>query len=178
MPWTTSADRVKAMLAYVPPVERVAFPAPLRASNETGGTPEYPSGVLKLQRDAEGAGWATERTYALGFLPHATHGRPSPEAKHSFALRMTRAGDRAVAIHMAGAWTFFRRSSRMFQPYASLADFTDDIAGRMVDRPSGAEWAKMLINRPLKPTKRQWDEMDAAWERYYLRPRGGTREQG
>lgn len=138
-----------------------AFPVPLRASTETGGTPEVPSGVLKLQRDAQGAGWATEVTYALGYMSHATHGRPGAEPKPSWALRMARGAQRAVAVHRGGAWDSFWRWSpdQFFTPSASLAEFTERVAGAMADLPSGTEWAKMLVKYPLRPTRKQWEEM-------------------
>jgi hypothetical protein len=179
MRWTSSAERVAAMLAHKPPVERVAFPAPLRASTDPGGTPGIPGPVLKLQRDAQEAGWAVERTYAVGFLPHATHGRPGEAAKESWALRMTRGTDRAVAIHMAGTWTLLRRASRMFQPYPSLAAFTDDVAGVLMDQPSAVEWSRMLVKYPLKPTKKQLAEMETAHEAYReARSGAGVRAEG
>lgn len=146
------------------PADRETFPEPLRRSTDTGGTPEAPSGVLKLQRDAQGANWVTEVTYAVGYTPHATHGRPGEAPKPSWALRMARGDQRAVAVHRGGAWESFRvwGSRRLFTAHHTLAAFTDEVAGAMVIYPSAAEWARMLVKYPLKPTRKQWEDMREA----------------
>src|SRR5690242_5567385 len=86
------------------PEREEAFPEPLRRSTDTGGTPGVPEPVLKLQALAERAGWRSRVTYAVGYMPHATHGRPGVSPKASWALRMARGPFRAVAVQVEGSW--------------------------------------------------------------------------
>lgn len=152
------------------PAAEEPFPAPLRASTDSGGTPEYPGGVVGLQRDAQRAGWSTELTYAVGYMPHSTHGRPGTAPKPSWALRMARGDERAVAVHRDGSWDSLWRwsSQRFFERFATLAAFVDAVTGVLVSLPSSAEWEKMLMKRPLKPTKAQRAEMERLLEEWRL----------
>lgn len=168
-------------LATQPAVLEEAFPVPLRGSTDTGGVPEVPEPVLKLQRDAQGAGWATRLTYAEGYVPHATHGRPGEAAKPSWAVRMARGVEGAVAVRRGGTWESFWRwgPDLFFAQSGSLAAFTDDVAGVLVDQPSAVEWSRMLVKYPLKPTKKQLAEMETAHEAYReARSGAGVRAEG
>jgi hypothetical protein len=113
--WEQATGRYPALVAFplksewltLHPEAAETFPEPLRASDSPDPLPEVPGPVLKLQRLAEGAGWATLATYAVGHHPHATHGRPSATAKPSWALRMRRGDQRAVAVRVGSAWASF-----------------------------------------------------------------------
>lgn len=80
------------------------FPAPLVVSSPPL---DVPTAVKSLQGLAETLGWATELTYAHGWYPHATTGRPGAQPKESIAVRLRRGTEGAVAVYVSGsAWSW------------------------------------------------------------------------
>lgn len=145
-----------------PPEE---FPVPLVTSDDPlPASVLMPGPVADLARDMERAGWRAQITYAHGYVPHATHGRPSAKPKQSWAVRAVRGAQRAVAVREDDAWQslwdwsaehFFRRSP-------GLEVFVRATVGTPVCFPSRTEWDAMLVKYPLRPTRKQWDEMAKA----------------
>jgi hypothetical protein len=103
---------------WKPPAE--PFPAPLATSTDKPA----PAPVANLCKMAVLAGWAPTVTYAHGFMPHATHGRPG-EAKESWALRLTRGGQRAVAVRLGASWSslWTWSSTQFFVRHGTLESF-------------------------------------------------------
>jgi hypothetical protein len=71
--------------------------------------------------------WAGDITYACGYVPHATHGRPGAIEKFSEALRLSRGDQRAVAVRMGGSWDslWTWSTSQFFTRHATLAQFRE-----------------------------------------------------
>lgn len=88
IPFVTSADRVKIMLAHDPfAMTREPFPAPQRTSRELPGFGTViPAPVLKLAEFAREHSWEVRTQYSQGHMPHATTGRPGA-LKDLIALR-------------------------------------------------------------------------------------------
>lgn len=104
--------------------ERGPFPAP--ALTSTDPLPEItPGPVLGLVMTAEGFGWECVTTAAVGHVPHATRGTPSAQPKSSWAARMQRGEQRAVAVRMDGNWTslWTWSSTTAFKRHATLEAF-------------------------------------------------------
>lgn len=89
---TTSAERVKAMLAHDPyAVTREPFPAPVVSSLDALASllaepRSAPKPCVDLENFARGHGWDVRMQYAQGNYPHAITGRPGA-LKDSIALR-------------------------------------------------------------------------------------------
>lgn len=83
-----------------------------------------------LQALARANGWDAVITFARGYLPHATHGRPSAAEKVSEAVRMARGSRRAVAVRMDGSWTslWTWSDTEFFTRHATLEAFKRVIA--------------------------------------------------
>lgn len=75
------------------------YPPPLVTSRDgvQGPTKTAVAGLVRL---AEGHGWTVQVTYAKGYVQHAGTGKPSAQPRESLAVRMERAGHRAVAIYV------------------------------------------------------------------------------
>lgn len=111
------------------------FPAPSLISDApTDATPSQP--VAGLLAWAQAHGWDGVVTFARGHVPHATHGRPSAQAKFSEAVRLHRGRERAVAVRMGGSWaSLWTWSDRdFFTRHATLEAFKQAIA-QPVDNP-------------------------------------------
>lgn len=88
-----------------PEEEDGPFPAPLvTAGQPWEGMVVPPKPIMDMARYADAAGWDHMITYAKGWVPHATHGRPSEKPKESWAVRMKRGEQRAVAVRMDAQW--------------------------------------------------------------------------
>lgn len=96
------------------------YPAPLATSTDKPA----PGPVANLYKTAVLLGWTPEVTYAHGFMPHATHGRPG-EAKESWAVRLSRGEQRAVAVRLGAAWSslWTWSTSVFFQRHGTLESF-------------------------------------------------------
>lgn len=82
------------------------FPAPLVTSSDQAEGPAKRA-VTTLVKEMESAGWSVKVTYAKGWTPNASTGRPSAQPKESLAVRASRAGQRAVAAYFSGSsWSW------------------------------------------------------------------------
>lgn len=121
--------------------EEQPFPEPLVCSTGDAEPPGYPAPVLALRARLEAAGWRCLITYAEGWMPHATTGRPGTAPRASLALRMRRAGRGAVAVYRAQskgwAWDLFYTWSpaEPWQKHGTLGAFEDATLGVMVRYP-------------------------------------------
>ena len=126
MNFATSGERLAAMFAWSPPVERETFPAPLRTSREPLGSP-VPGPVGKIASAAMSAGWDVLVTQAEGYWPHATTGRPGVRPKVSWAVRLRRDDQRAVAVRVESSWMslWYWTQVSPFQRAKTLAEFME-----------------------------------------------------
>lgn len=83
-----------------------AFPKPLVGAT-VKGPEDWPDPVADLAALARRSAWLYQVTYAKGWTPHASYGTPSAKPKESWALRMRRGQERAVAVRMDGSWSSF-----------------------------------------------------------------------
>lgn len=80
------------------PKAGAVHPAPLvRARAPIAADPVAPGGMASIRKLAETAGWTVSVTYSLGYL------YPSEKLAHSYALRMSRGSQSAIATWVAGA---------------------------------------------------------------------------
>lgn len=86
--------------------EPAQFPPPLTGAT-TRPVDDWPGPVEQLAALAATLGWNLKVTYAHGFTPHARLGTPSAMPKESWAIRLNRGDERAVAVRMAGMWSSF-----------------------------------------------------------------------
>jgi hypothetical protein len=86
-----------------------------------------------MVRLAQACGWETTVTYARGWWQHATTGKPGAEPKDSLAVRMDRAGQRAIAVYVGGStWTWgtlWLMGGGTIRRYATLSAFLDAVFG-------------------------------------------------
>jgi hypothetical protein len=136
--WTPSAD---------------PYPAALVTSYDLTDQPA-PDPVAGLVKTLTPFGWTAELTYAHGCMPHATHGRPG-EPQESWAVRLVRGGQRAVAVRLGGSWSslWTWSTTEFFARHGTLEAFTLATAGMMVNMPARKEWDAMLVKYP---TKAEW----------------------
>jgi hypothetical protein len=136
--WTPSAD---------------PYPAALVTSYDPTDQPA-PDPVAGLVKTLAPHGWTAELTYAHGCMPHATHGRPG-EPQESWAVRLVRGAQRAVAVRLGGSWSslWTWSTTEFFARHGTLEAFTLATAGMMVGMPSRKEWDAMLVKYP---TKAEW----------------------
>ena len=102
------------------------YPAPLVTSEDgMDAVLPHPAPVDELAAYAEGLGWEVVRiTYAEGWMPHSIHGTPGSRPKTSWAVRMRRGDQRAVAVYMGSAWkTMYVLSAAGTQKHTTLGDF-------------------------------------------------------
>lgn len=101
------------------------FPAPSLTSDTPAGLISAPASALLGH--ALALGWDGVVTQAKGHVPHATHGRPSAEAKLSEAVRLARGSRRAVAVRMGGSWASLWTWSpdQFFTRHATLEAFKE-----------------------------------------------------
>jgi hypothetical protein len=69
-------------------------------------------------------GWSTVVTRAVGTMPHAIHGTPGQELE-SWAVRMVRGGQRAVAVRRGPGWSslWTWSSDQLHTRSSTLAEF-------------------------------------------------------
>jgi hypothetical protein len=105
-----------------------AVPPPLQAAIEVPES-SWPDPVRTLAARAVLSEWIYRVTYAKGYVPHGTTGRPSAKPKQTWAVRMMRDDCRAVAVRTDAAWTSFWTWSprRMMERSLTLAGFMDRI---------------------------------------------------
>lgn len=155
--FTTSAERVAAMLAHDESVTREPFPAPVYSSRElTDIARVTPEPAHALAGFAIKHGWDVRVQYALGRFPHATTGRPGA-LKDSIALRFGGHAEterQAFAVYVrahapAGTWSW--QSIMIWGPdlppyagcgLARLKDFLMDAPG--AEAASLLAWVQML----------------------------------
>lgn len=82
-----------------------SFPEPAATSRNSVHIPT-PAPVLTLLAYAERLSWESRLTYANGWMPHATTGKPLGPYE-TWALRLKRGDCRAVAIRKGDAWNAF-----------------------------------------------------------------------
>lgn len=147
-----------------PEPERQAFPAPLvRATIEHEGMAVRPTPIAELDVLARAHGWETMITYAHGWVPHASYGTPSKEAKESWAVRLRRGAFRGAAVRMDNSWSslWTWSDAERFTHHKALEDFVGAVTGTLVRYPSRAEWDKMLACFPKRPTRKEREAMEA-----------------
>lgn len=95
----------------LPDYVREPFPAPEVTSKDDVEGPRK-TAVEGLRTYAQGLGWTVLITYARGYVPHTTTGRPGA-LKESLAVRMRRGHECAVAVYIGSTtwawdslWTF------------------------------------------------------------------------
>lgn len=132
------------------------YPAPLRPSYEPAPI-TAPAPVTQLRKVLAPFGWTAEVTYAHGCMPHATHGRPG-EPQESWAVRLVRGPQRAVAVRLGAAWSslWTWSTTQFFARHGTLEAFTLATAGMMVNMPSRREWDSMLVRFPSKAEWKAW----------------------
>lgn len=119
----------------VPAEPTEAYPVPVLTSDmpcdRTASAPA--AGLLALARSH---GWIGHITHASGYLPHALHGTPGKEIKHSEAVRLVRDDQRAVAVRIGGSWgsLWTWSGTQFFKRYGLLAEFKASLA-QPVDNP-------------------------------------------
>lgn len=109
--------------------EQQPFPAPLMTSDdELRLAVSQPANALLSMALVHG--WLGVVTQAKGHVPHATHGRPSAQAKYSEAVRLHRGRQRAVAVRCGGTWASLWTWSDavFFTRHATLEAFKQAIA--------------------------------------------------
>lgn len=88
----------------VPELERIPFPEPLVA-RRLAEPSEVPDTAVMLWRMALEGGWGGSVTYAKGWRPHATTGRPLAKPVESIAVRLQHPdGRRGVGLWLDRAW--------------------------------------------------------------------------
>lgn len=103
--WPGSGERLQPLsFARVHEVLAEPFPAPEVTSDDPQGSVVIPSPATDLAVYAAALGWEHMVTYARGWVPHATHGRPLKGVRESWAVRLRRENRRAVAVRMGGNW--------------------------------------------------------------------------
>ena len=105
------------------------FPAPLLTSEQDTEQAEPSAPARDLLAHAEQLGWTGTITRAEGWVPHATHGRPSSKPKVSEAVRLSRGLQRAVAVRMGGSWNslWTWSATQFFRRHATLALFRQEL---------------------------------------------------
>jgi hypothetical protein len=86
----------------LPAAEQISYPDPIVSSRDAV-VPYVIAPVASLRRYAEDRGWLVLLQYAHGYVPLGREAKPSPQSRESFALRMRRGRQYAVALYMAGA---------------------------------------------------------------------------
>lgn len=103
--WTGSGEKVQELsFARVHEIIAEPFPMPEVTSADPQGSVIVPPPAVDLAAYAAGLGWEHMITYARGWVPHATHGRPLKDIRESWAVRLRREHRRAVAVRMGGDW--------------------------------------------------------------------------
>jgi hypothetical protein len=116
------------------------YPAPL-VTSEDGAPGPVKTAVTSLVREVTAVGWTAVVTYAKGWMPHATHGRPGAQPVESLAVRMHRGDRRAVAIYVSGSsWSWdslwvWALGEFPDKP-GTISAFRDAVLGSVNDRPS------------------------------------------
>lgn len=164
--WMGSGEPVGPLDMSRPmPAIEVEFPTPVVGATTTPeGSVVKPKPVADLERVVALYGWEYMTTYASGWVPHATHGRATSEdPKPSWAVRMRRGTQRAVAVRMGNAWAsiWTWSGTQFFQRFSGTGEFLDAVAGALMDQPSRKTWDELHVKYPLKPTRAQWAEMRA-----------------
>jgi hypothetical protein len=106
------------------PAVKQVYPAPTLTSHDP--LPQPASGpAASLLSLAMSFGWDGTITMARGYVPHATHGMPSKDAKFSEAVRLSKGSRHAVAVRMGGSWSLFRTwgPDEFFVKYTTLEAF-------------------------------------------------------
>lgn len=127
--WPGTGQVGPVSFARVPEEIELPFPAPsLTSDTPADSIPSQPAAGLLAWAQAHG--WDGVVTFARGHVPHATHGRPSAEAKFSEAIRLYRGRERSVAVRMGGSWTSLWTWSDevFFTRHATLDAFRQAIA--------------------------------------------------
>jgi hypothetical protein len=128
--WLGSGEPVPPLdMSRPAPEVEVAFPVPVvGATAEPEGSVVKPKPVVDLEKYAAAHGWDYMTTYACGWVPHATHGRPTSEQpKESWGVRLRRGGQRAVAVRMGATWAsmWTWSGTDRFTHHKTLSDFRE-----------------------------------------------------
>lgn len=103
--WTGSGQPLPPLsFARVDAEPEVAFPAPEVTSADLQGSVKVPDPATQLAAYAASLGWEHMITYARGWVPHTRTGRPLAGVRETWAVRLRREHNRAVAVRMGGVW--------------------------------------------------------------------------
>lgn len=111
-----------------PPADLEKFPAPLVTSRDgQEDAHQKPGPVTDLAAYALAQGWNVEITYAEGWVPHATTGKPLGP-KVSWALRLYRNGVAAVAVRRGDGWDTMWVLGDPWRSFSTLGAFKEALA--------------------------------------------------